>query len=312
MKRKSKRLSVAQLPLVAVFTAVCFVWSATFVLDRTHALWSFALEGVTEQIPGWIAHWMETTRVRAAWNFDVNEHWPFSPEQAQTIQERTAKQLGLPAALRLDVNATTPLEFVLIPPGIFWMGSPMSELLRLNTENTLTRVKVEMPFYMGKHEVSQSQYRSLTGTNPSFFCYPRNSSDLPVEMLTWHDCKNLLVSAMNERIPLGWRARLPRKTEWEYACRAGSNEPFAFGDKISTEWANYSGLHETADGVEIYGKNSKPSFKTVPVMSGKPNAWGLVQMHGNVSEWCEDTFSPNMFSPVNLMLHAGKKYRVLL
>jgi formylglycine-generating enzyme required for sulfatase activity len=79
--------------------------------------------------------------------------------------------------------------------------------------------------------------------------------------------------------------RLPTEAEWEYACRAGTQTPFHFGEIISTDKANYL-------GDAVYGNGKKGEFrkKTTPVGSFPANAWGLHDMHGNVWQWCQDWY----------------------
>ena len=114
-----------------------------------------------------------------------------------------------------------------------------------------------------------------------------DSTNQPVERVTWDDavkfCKRL--SALPEEKKAGRVYRLPTEAEWEYACRAGSKTSFCFGDD--------------ANALTEYGwfkANSR--LRTHPVGSKKPNAWGLYDMHGNVSEWCSDWLGPRPKEPV--------------
>ena len=131
------------------------------------------------------------------------------------------------------------------------------------------------PFYLGKHEVTQEQWRQVVGTNfPSaFFSGPR----LPVDSITWEECQQFL-DRLNALVP-GGGFRLPTEAEWEYACRAGSTNDFCCGTDV--------------DAFAWYNGNSKGT--THPVGGKKPNAWGLHDMHGNVMEWCSDVYGP--YSP---------------
>ncbi len=173
-----------------------------------------------------------------------------------------------------------PLElfksFVLIRGGEFLMGSPTYEPDRESPE-TQHQVRVS-DFYMGKYEVTQAEWESVTGTNPSEF----KGANLPVENVSWDDCQ-AFIETLNRKT--GKKYRLPTEAEWEYACRAGTITPFNTGGNLTTDQANYNGNYP-------YNNNRKGSFmeKTVPVNSFEPNAWGLYNMHGNVWEWCSDWY----------------------
>jgi formylglycine-generating enzyme required for sulfatase activity len=120
--------------------------------------------------------------------------------------------------------------------------------------------------------------------NPSPAFY--KGEDLPVEQVSWEDANEFCARLIAQT---GRSYRLPSEAEWEYAARAGSAAPFAFGDTINTEIANYNGGYP-------YGLAPKGLFrnKTIPVGSlTVANAFGLYDMHGNVWEWCQDIWHDN-------------------
>jgi formylglycine-generating enzyme required for sulfatase activity len=168
------------------------------------------------------------------------------------------------------------MDLVWIHPGEFMMGSPRSEAGRIRWEGPRHRVTITKGFWMGKYEVTQAQYQAVTGVNPSHFRGPRQ----PVERVSWYDavefCRQL--SARSGRI-----VRLPTEAEWEYACRAATITPFCFGASLSSEQANFDGEYPCGDAPKAVSRN-----QTTNVGSFAPNAWGLYDMHGNVSEWCAD------------------------
>lgn len=170
------------------------------------------------------------------------------------------------------------MKFVWIPPGSFMMGSPKEEKGRKSDE-IQHKVTLTKGFYMGVYAVTQEEWQAVMGDNPSFF---KGEKRLPVERVRWDDCQIFLKKlAEKEKKP----CRLPTEAEWEYACRAGNTTPFNFGENISTDQANYLGDFVYGDGKK--GVNRK---MTIPVGSFPANAWGLHDMHGNVWQWCQDSY----------------------
>jgi len=167
-----------------------------------------------------------------------------------------------------DLGKGVKLEMVLVPSGKFVMGSPTSEVDRRDNE-AQHEVTLTKPYYMGKYEVTQEQWESVMGKNPSYF----EGTNLPVTNVSWNDCKEF-IKKLNG-ITKG-KYRLPTEAEWEYACRAGTSTAFSFGAKITPKDANYDD-----SGID----------NPIEVGSYKPNAFGLYDMHGNVWEWCEDWYA---------------------
>jgi formylglycine-generating enzyme required for sulfatase activity len=183
-----------------------------------------------------------------------------------------------------------PSNMVRINGGTFLMGSPSNEPGRGGDE--LQHQVTVSSFYMGKYEVTQAEYESVMGKNPSNY----KRSNHPVTFVWWYDaveyCNKLsqmegltpAYSGSGDNISCNWNAngyRLPTEAEWEYACRAGTTTPFSTGNNITTSQANYnSQYNNNTTGIEI----------TTPVGSFAPNHWGLHDMHGNVWEWCWDWY----------------------
>lgn len=200
--------------------------------------------------------------------------------------------------LQPDVMPNPPevvKEMAVITGGTFTIGSPLSEAWRMADEVQHTIIVSD--FQIGLYEVSQSQYGSLMGSNPSSV----QGDDLPVESVSWldaiHYCNALsehegLTSAYHiDGNTITWNReadgyRLPTEAEWEYACRAGSSTPFNTGRNISASQANW---YTNYPYIENEGGGTY-NRRTVAVTSYKPNVWGLYNMHGNVGEWCWDTF----------------------
>ena len=192
--------------------------------------------------------------------------------------------LVLAAAASLDRRSDplTGMPFVLIPAGEFEMGTPLTEPQR-EAQETLHRVKITRPFYLGIHEVTQREWRAVMGNNPSNFA--TCGQDCPVERITFFDVQRL-IAELDKRS--GWPGfRLPTEAEWEYACRAGGAEAFGASSTLSTDEANYDGRYPYAGGPQGQHRSS-----TTPVGSFAPNRWGLFDMSGNVWEWTADDHCP--------------------
>lgn len=166
------------------------------------------------------------------------------------------------------------LEMILIKPGSFTMGSSEEEPGRTESDWPLHEVIITRPFYMGKYEVTQAQWEAVMGNNPSSF---RGKPNNPVEKVRWMTCQKF-IKKLNS---LGQGTfRLPTEAEWEYACRAGTDTRFSFGDSL-----------ENADKYMWWEGNNDPNG-TKEVGLKLPNPWGLYDMHGNAQEWCEDRWQP--------------------
>lgn len=179
-----------------------------------------------------------------------------------------------------SLGDSVTLEMVSIPGGTFKMGSPDRELEREKHEGPQHQVTVPA-FVMGKFEVTQAQWRAIMGSNPS----REKALSRPVDNVSWEDAVAFCQKLSQKT---GRDYRLPSEAEWEYACRAGTTTPFHMGETITPELANYWGVY-------VYGKGPRGQYrkKTVGVGSFPANAFGLHDMHGNVSEWCQDTWHEN-------------------
>ncbi len=178
----------------------------------------------------------------------------------------------------LNLGNGVKLEVVLIPAGTFLMGSPLSEKDRSPNEQQHA-VTISKPFYMGKFHVTQEQYEAVAGSNPSYFKgKPKN----PVEEVTWFEAV-AFCEKLEKQSGASVHFSLPTEAEWEYACRAGTQTRFYFGDN-ENELEQYAWCSTNAgDGTAGYG--------THPVgEKNRPNKFGLHDMHGNVYAWCQDWY----------------------
>jgi formylglycine-generating enzyme required for sulfatase activity len=146
---------------------------------------------------------------------------------------------------------------------------------------------------MGLYPVTQRQYETVMGTNPSYYNAGKGGgTDFPVERVSWDDavafCAKL--SALPAEKQAGRVYRLPTEAEWEYACRAGLPTPFPSGVVLTSREANFNGNYP-------YGIASKGPYleRTSKVGSYPPNPFGLYDMHGNVWEWCSDYYDRNYY-----------------
>lgn len=191
------------------------------------------------------------------------------------------KEESLPDSHKVILPGNIELKLVKIKAGEFVMGSPVSEKGRSKAEDQ-ARVTIDKDFYIGVFEVTQEQYAAVMNNNPSGF----KGKKLPVETISWDQaimfCETLNA---NGRAMAGWRFTLPTSRQWEYACRAGSETVFSWGNSLNGQEANCAGTHPYRAQRGTYLR------KTVAVGSYAPNAWGLYDMHGNVWEWCSDFVS---------------------
>jgi formylglycine-generating enzyme required for sulfatase activity len=174
------------------------------------------------------------------------------------------------------IKNSVGMEFVLIKPGKFLMGSPADEPGRYTGE-VQHRVNLTKPFYLQTTEVTQGQWQALMGKNPS--SHKRCGDSCPVEQVSWEDAQRF-IQKLNQKEGTD-KYRLPTEAEWEYACRAGSTP----NGNITTLQC---GVDDNLNGIGWYCGNSQNLIH--PVAGKKPNAWGLYDMLGNVQEWCQDWF----------------------
>ena len=211
-----------------------------------------------------------------------------SNKQAVTLQRSWAKHLGESVEFKNKIGMT----FVLIPPGEFIMGSLKSadelatdagiDATNFRDEHPRHRVKISQPYFLGKYEVTQKQWRDLMNTQPWLFrggapqLNVEIGDDFPATCISWDDaigyCKKL--SELE-----GVKYRLPTEAEWEYACRAGTNTTYNF-DISKQELGDHA----------WYKNNTIATGKSHARQIGqkRANPFGLHDMYGNAWEWCSD------------------------
>jgi formylglycine-generating enzyme required for sulfatase activity len=185
----------------------------------------------------------------------------------------------------------TPAGMVPIPAGSFRMGSDVQD-----DEKPVHEVTLTYSFWMGATPVTQEQFQELMGVNPSCFAGEKK----PVEQVNWRVarayCERLTKQqSVTGTLPAGYEYRLPTEAEWEYACRAGTTTEYNTGDELLPSQARFD--RDDSEG-------------SVPVASYPPNAWGLYDMHGNVAEWCLDSYAAYSAGAVKDPFVSGGPYRV--
>lgn len=237
-------------------------------------------------------------RLKAETNEDLKKHFQdeiafwrrpapaaqAAKESIQTKGNAAARIPGDETTIALPGDAT--MTFCWCPPGEFEMGSPPYEPERDNDE-TLHHVKLTKGFWMGKHPVTQAQWKAVMGVNPSF----HKGKNLPVEYVSWDDCHEFIEKANAFIADKAHHLALPTEAQWEYACRAGTTTPFNFGHFLNGEQANCNGE------MPYVTRQKGPHLdKTLPVGKYPPNAWKLHDMHGNVYEWCLDRYRQGFYT----------------
>ena len=204
-----------------------------------------------------------------------------SPEQIPSTSIDPIQPLG-PKMGQAWIIPTLNIRMMWIPPGTFKMGSPTNERLRNENEGPQHSVQITKGFWLARTETRIGHWNQL---NPGSRL--RGNPNLPAHSVSWLEatkfCEKL--QTLSRALPEGYSYRLPTEAEWEYACRAGSQTPYWFGN--------------SQDSPSKYMWNVKNSDQiSHPVGTKPPNAFGLYNMHGNVREWCQDIYSPSyMLTP---------------
>ena len=220
---------------------------------------------------------------KAADEAPVTTETPVAPGDMPPLDERNPKKKKIHQVGPEDAK----FELIWVEPGTFMMGSPEDESGRKFNENQ-HQVTLTQGYYLGKHEVTQAQYKWVMGALPDRFAKDdkQNKGDnFPVGGADWNDamafCKKLTeMERKAGRLPKGMSFQLPTEAEWEYACKAGTTTIYSWGNHPDQSKANFG------HGFKV-GKDFVDQVKTVGQYEANP--WGFHDMHGNVYEWCNDT-----------------------
>lgn len=161
------------------------------------------------------------------------------------------------------------IRFRYLEPATYLQGSP--EGIGYDDEHPQHPVTLSQGLWLSEMPCTQRLWQAVMGNNPSEFKQGEDAPRRPVETVTWDNVQTFL-KALQPLLPSGCKAVLPSESQWEYACRAGTQTEYWWGDAPDDARVNWNGQHEGTTIVDRY----------------PPNHWGLYDMHGNVWEWCAD------------------------
>ena len=217
--------------------------------------------------------------------------------RAGNVQAKRPRQPKQPKHLTLDLAKGVTMKLTLIPAGQFMMGGGLTPARAVKlyggkeanyaSEHPRHKVKITKPFYMGVYEVTQSQWAAVMDSKPyDGKMLTKLGPDYPASWVHSNEATEFC-SKLSKKI--GRTVTLPTEAQWEYACRAGSDTEFCYGDD-QKKIGDYGWWH----GNMIDNEKGKSYARKGGLK--KPNAWGLYDMHGNVWEWCRDWYSKDFYA----------------
>jgi formylglycine-generating enzyme required for sulfatase activity len=202
-----------------------------------------------------------------------------------------------------EIRLFGSIPFCWCPKGEFVMGSPMVEVGRNDNEKEV-EVAFRSGFWLGQYEITQREWVNVMKSEPWKEAIPAELIDaipeLPAVNVRYPDacefCKKLTQQLAGD-LPKGWQIHLPTEAQWEYACRSGSSSAFCYGNEL--------------DRLNRFCHFGNKMFSPIRGGSKLPNSWNLRDMHGNVREWCFDTYKNELTpgsDPVNSKIPDNLEY----
>lgn len=241
------------------------------------------------------------------------QNWPFDAAQAKQLQ----RQAGADQKKVLDLGHGMTLTLVRIPAGEFVMGSDEDAL----SEQPRHRIKIDKPFWISEDEINNELFFAFKPDHDAGIFdqqwkdhvrlgYYANYDEQPAVRMSWNDAQDFCAWLSKKT---GLKAGLPTEAQWEWACRAGSDQEMAFGSRASDFSAHANLADRSIEEFAVSGVNptfrrnlvGNPVFDYIPrvsefddgqfLVSGtrqyQPNAWGVYDMHGNVAEWTRSDYA---------------------
>lgn len=218
--------------------------------------------------------------------------WAQAADKEKSLADRPLLQVRLVDGA--DSKDGLVIDMIGLAAGEFMMGASPGDEKASPTEEFRHKVRLSRPFYLGKFELTDKQWRFVMGKNPN-----PDTENHPAAAMNWMEANEftaLMTKRYASQLPKGMVFRLPTEAEWEYAARAGGTTRYYFGDDPA-QLSDFAWFRDNAQ-------------QTKPVGKKKPNAWGFHDMTGNVWEMCLDFFVPDattkeevMVDPINLTLY---------
>ncbi|MGB2808658.1 MAG: SUMF1/EgtB/PvdO family nonheme iron enzyme [Sedimentisphaerales bacterium] len=233
-------------------------------------------------------------------------NWPFDEAEA-----RRRQTMLRPAHRTIELGNGVKFEMIYVPAGQFAMGDQSG----YRDERPVTAVKIEKPFWIGKFEITNEQYARFDPSHDSKYehkgswmfeewdlGWDMNHPKQPVVRISWKEAM-AFCRWLSERI--GQKVSLPTESQWEWACRAGTDSPLSYGD-LNTDFSEFGNMADYTIRDLVYdvrdqyppdlvprdARYNDKKLVTANIGSYKPNAWGLYDMHGNAWEWTRSTYRP--------------------